>query len=58
MDTRNYNCELLRYSVVHQLVEQSRWGSLDEALQDGRRRIGDDFVIYDNLEKRNILRYG
>lgn len=53
------NPKATRYSVLdHEGEVNSRWETLNEALEDGRKRIGDNFTIFDNLEKRSILNYG
>lgn len=47
----------IRFSVQKDGEVHSRWGTLQEALSDGRSRVGLPFDIYDNLEQRIILTY-
>lgn len=36
----------------------SRWETLKEAMDYGRKRLKNDFRVYDNLEQRIIITYG
>jgi hypothetical protein len=47
-----------RYSVLDLQGEvHSRWETINEALQDGRKRLNGKFNIFDNLEKRTVINY-
>lgn len=49
----------VRYSVIDsKKVVHSRWGTINEALDDGRSRMDGVFTIYDNLEKKEVISYG
>lgn len=51
--------ESVRYSVVDSKKNvHSRWETLNEAMEDGRKRMNGCFSIYDNLEKKTVISYG
>lgn len=53
------NLTSIRYSVKDLKGQtHSRWETPNEALEDGRKHLGDEFEIYDNLEEKTLLKYG
>lgn len=48
----------VRYSVKDLKGEvHSRWETPNQALEDGRKHMGNKFEIYDNLEQKTLLKY-
>lgn len=63
LDIETCYCETelssVRYSVRDDKGQvHSRWETPNEALEDGRKRLGRKFEIYDNLEEKPLLKYG
>lgn len=46
-----------RYSVRKNDDIHSRWETINEALIDGRKRVGKPFQIIDELTKKEIISY-
>lgn len=46
-----------RFSVRKHNEIHSRWETINEALEDGRKRVGKPFQIIDELTKKEIISY-
>jgi len=52
------DCKATRYSVQDRAGRtHSRWDTINDALKDGRKRVGTPFVIWDDLEQRTLIHY-